>query len=133
MYISLILPNKLFNPHVIFQPIRVKSTDGIKKNPVPWYDVAMTTNTSIVVSHYYVPVGDGDIKVICCYQCHMCSVFYFLQFFSLASVNVNQNVAINVQCRYVNANVMSSSHCAHCCSFVFIDYRHERSVLRLFF
>jgi len=40
--------------------VRGKGPDGIKKNPAPWYDVAMTTNTSIVVSHYYVPVEAGD-------------------------------------------------------------------------
>ena len=46
----------------IIQVIR-KGTDGPKKNPAPWYDVAMTTNTSIVVSHYYVPVEYGDFNV----------------------------------------------------------------------
>lgn len=34
--------------------------DAIKKVQIPWFDVAMTTNTSIVVSHYYVPVEEGD-------------------------------------------------------------------------
>lgn len=34
--------------------------DQLKKVQLPWYDVAMTTNTSIVVSHYYVPVEEGD-------------------------------------------------------------------------
>lgn len=40
--------------------LKGKTVETLKKNPAPWYDVAMTTNTSIVVSHYYVPVEAGD-------------------------------------------------------------------------
>ena len=39
------------------------TTGDVKKTQLPWFDVAMTTNTSIVVSHYYVPVEDGDENV----------------------------------------------------------------------
>ncbi|XP_065059137.1 host cell factor 2-like isoform X2 [Rhopilema esculentum] len=34
-----------------------------KKGQSPWYDVAMTTNTSIVVSHFYMPNDSGEDDV----------------------------------------------------------------------
>jgi len=40
--------------------LKGKTIDPLKKLQTPWHDVAMTTNTSIVVSHYYIPVEEGD-------------------------------------------------------------------------
>ena len=42
---------------------KLSAAEQVKKLQLPWFDVAMTTNTSIVVSHYYVPVEDGDENV----------------------------------------------------------------------
>lgn len=43
--------------------VNEKASDAYKKLSLQWFDVAMTANTSIVVSHYYIPVEEGDENV----------------------------------------------------------------------
>ncbi|XP_065668963.1 host cell factor 2 [Hydra vulgaris] len=45
---------------IAVSPVLVPPGKKALNKPIPWFDVAMTTNTSIVVSHYYVPVEEGD-------------------------------------------------------------------------
>ena len=55
-----------------FQARKISTSGQNKKGLSPWYDVAMTTSTSIVVSHFYLPNENGEdvsTENHCCAQC----------------------------------------------------------------